>query len=106
MVTGLMSDEFPGRVHTESWSGNPSMTTPHLDLRKLLQLLHRLPGCSALPLVRHVFSAEKDYSSLCERQPIGRLLFRQFCETRAELKRCVKFLDAVVRTDRVSLPSS
>uniref|UniRef100_A0A669EUQ7 G protein-coupled receptor kinase n=1 Tax=Oreochromis niloticus TaxID=8128 RepID=A0A669EUQ7_ORENI len=41
-------------------------------------------------------SAEKDYSSLCERQPIGRLLFRQFCETRPELKRCVKFLDAVV----------
>ncbi|XP_004086664.1 G protein-coupled receptor kinase 6 [Oryzias latipes] len=40
-------------------------------------------------------TTEKDYSSLCERQPIGRLLFRQFCETRAELKRCVKFLDAV-----------
>uniref|UniRef100_A0A671VAV0 G protein-coupled receptor kinase n=1 Tax=Sparus aurata TaxID=8175 RepID=A0A671VAV0_SPAAU len=37
----------------------------------------------------------KDYSSLCERQPIGRLLFRQFCETRPELRRCVKFLDAV-----------
>lgn len=41
-------------------------------------------------------SIEKDYSSLCEKQPIGRLLFRQFCETRPELKRCVKFLDAVV----------
>ncbi|CAL1573384.1 unnamed protein product [Knipowitschia caucasica] len=40
-------------------------------------------------------SIEKDYSSLCEKQPIGRLLFRQFCETRPELKRCVKFLDAV-----------
>uniref|UniRef100_A0A3B4YWU2 G protein-coupled receptor kinase n=1 Tax=Seriola lalandi dorsalis TaxID=1841481 RepID=A0A3B4YWU2_SERLL len=40
-------------------------------------------------------TTEKDYSSLCERQPIGRLLFRQFCETRAELRRCVKFLDAV-----------
>uniref|UniRef100_A0A8C7QXC7 G protein-coupled receptor kinase n=1 Tax=Oncorhynchus mykiss TaxID=8022 RepID=A0A8C7QXC7_ONCMY len=38
---------------------------------------------------------EKDYISLCERQPIGRTLFRQFCETRAELRRCVKFLDAV-----------
>uniref|UniRef100_A0AAQ5Z236 G protein-coupled receptor kinase n=1 Tax=Amphiprion ocellaris TaxID=80972 RepID=A0AAQ5Z236_AMPOC len=42
-------------------------------------------------------NTEKDYSSLCERQPIGRLLFRQFCETRPELRRCVKFLDAVVR---------
>ncbi|CAB1453268.1 unnamed protein product [Pleuronectes platessa] len=38
---------------------------------------------------------QKDYSSMCERQPIGRLLFRQFCETRPELRRCVKFLDAV-----------
>ncbi|XP_075878537.1 G protein-coupled receptor kinase 6 isoform X2 [Nelusetta ayraudi] len=38
---------------------------------------------------------ERDYISLCERQPIGRLLFRQFCETRPELRRCIKFLDAV-----------
>ncbi|XP_067233105.1 G protein-coupled receptor kinase 6 isoform X1 [Chanodichthys erythropterus] len=38
---------------------------------------------------------EKDYNSLCERQPIGRLLFRQFCDTRPELRRCVKFLDVV-----------
>uniref|UniRef100_A0A672T2W7 G protein-coupled receptor kinase n=1 Tax=Sinocyclocheilus grahami TaxID=75366 RepID=A0A672T2W7_SINGR len=41
---------------------------------------------------------EKDYNSLCERQPIGRLLFRQFCDTRPELRCCVKFLDAVVRS--------
>uniref|UniRef100_A0A672RBT5 G protein-coupled receptor kinase n=1 Tax=Sinocyclocheilus grahami TaxID=75366 RepID=A0A672RBT5_SINGR len=40
-------------------------------------------------------STEKDYNSLCERQPIGCLLFRQFCDTRPELRRCVKFLDAV-----------
>uniref|UniRef100_A0A8C9RJT0 G protein-coupled receptor kinase n=1 Tax=Scleropages formosus TaxID=113540 RepID=A0A8C9RJT0_SCLFO len=38
---------------------------------------------------------QKDYYSLCEKQPIGRLLFRQFCDTRVELRRCVKFLDAV-----------
>uniref|UniRef100_A0A8C2JY50 G protein-coupled receptor kinase n=1 Tax=Cyprinus carpio TaxID=7962 RepID=A0A8C2JY50_CYPCA len=38
---------------------------------------------------------EKDYNSLCERQPIGRLQFRQFCDTRPELRRCVKFLDVV-----------
>uniref|UniRef100_A0A8C1QZ95 G protein-coupled receptor kinase n=1 Tax=Cyprinus carpio TaxID=7962 RepID=A0A8C1QZ95_CYPCA len=37
-------------------------------------------------------------NSLCERQPIGCLLFRQFCDTRPELRRCVKFLDAVVRS--------
>ncbi|XP_023700550.1 G protein-coupled receptor kinase 6 [Paramormyrops kingsleyae] len=40
-------------------------------------------------------STERDYHSLCERQPIGRTLFRQFCDTRPELKRCVQFLDAV-----------
>ncbi|GAA6071517.1 G protein-coupled receptor kinase 6 [Tachysurus ichikawai] len=38
---------------------------------------------------------KKDYNSLCEKQPIGRVLFRQFCDTRPELRRCVKFLDAV-----------
>ncbi|KAJ6621261.1 hypothetical protein lerEdw1_014896 [Lerista edwardsae] len=40
-------------------------------------------------------SFERDYSSLCQRQPIGRQLFRQFCETRQELLRCIHFLDAV-----------
>ncbi|MEE6479229.1 hypothetical protein FKM82_012183 [Ascaphus truei] len=40
-------------------------------------------------------SIERDYITLCEKQPIGRLLFRQFCETREELQRCIHFLDAV-----------
>ncbi|XP_074419829.1 G protein-coupled receptor kinase 5-like isoform X1 [Larus michahellis] len=40
-------------------------------------------------------SLERDYGSLCQKQPIGRLLFRQFCETRPELLRCIRFLDAV-----------
>lgn len=44
--------------------------------------------------------AEQDYGSLCQKQPIGRLLFRQFCETRPELLRCIRFLDAVVRDPR------
>ncbi|NXC77373.1 GRK5 kinase, partial [Anhinga anhinga] len=38
---------------------------------------------------------EQDYGSLCQKQPIGRLLFRQFCEMRPELLRCIRFLDAV-----------
>ncbi|XP_051896758.1 G protein-coupled receptor kinase 5-like [Pristis pectinata] len=38
---------------------------------------------------------ERDYYSLCNKQPIGRELFRQFCETKPELKRCIKFLDTV-----------
>uniref|UniRef100_A0A8D0HDJ0 G protein-coupled receptor kinase n=1 Tax=Sphenodon punctatus TaxID=8508 RepID=A0A8D0HDJ0_SPHPU len=37
----------------------------------------------------------KDYISLCDKQPVGRLLFRQFCETRPELRRCIHFLDTV-----------
>uniref|UniRef100_A0A8C9S3R6 G protein-coupled receptor kinase n=1 Tax=Scleropages formosus TaxID=113540 RepID=A0A8C9S3R6_SCLFO len=47
---------------------------------------------------------EKDYYSLCEKQPIGRLLFRQFCDTRVELRRCVKFLDAVVSPPHPTSP--
>ncbi|KFP06728.1 G protein-coupled receptor kinase 5, partial [Calypte anna] len=43
---------------------------------------------------------EQDYGSLCQRQPLGRLLFRQFCQTRPELLRCIRFLDAVVRDPR------
>ncbi|XP_031196944.1 G protein-coupled receptor kinase 4 isoform X2 [Mastomys coucha] len=40
-------------------------------------------------------SIEKDFSSLCDKQPIGRLLFRKFCDTKPDLKRCIEFLDAV-----------
>ncbi|KAE8619504.1 hypothetical protein XENTR_v10009818 [Xenopus tropicalis] len=38
---------------------------------------------------------ERDYTSLCEKQPIGRRLFRQFCDTREHFLRCINFLDAV-----------
>uniref|UniRef100_A0A8B9HXQ0 G protein-coupled receptor kinase n=1 Tax=Astyanax mexicanus TaxID=7994 RepID=A0A8B9HXQ0_ASTMX len=48
-----------------------------------------------LPFPSCYISTEKDYNSLCERQPIGRMLFRQFCDTRPELRRCVRFLDSV-----------
>ncbi|XP_019408899.1 PREDICTED: G protein-coupled receptor kinase 4 [Crocodylus porosus] len=40
-------------------------------------------------------SIEKDYNQLCDKQPIGKLLFRQFCDTKPDLKRCIEFLDAV-----------
>ncbi|KAM9312800.1 G protein-coupled receptor kinase 5-like [Gastrophryne carolinensis] len=39
---------------------------------------------------------ERDYTSLCEKQPIGCLLFRLFCETREHLLKCIHFLDAVL----------
>ncbi|XP_058402599.1 G protein-coupled receptor kinase 4 isoform X1 [Diceros bicornis minor] len=53
----------------------------------------KLPPVSQCSELRH--SIEKDYGSLCDRQPIGRLLFRQFCDTKRDLKRCIEFLDAV-----------
>ncbi|KAL7848259.1 hypothetical protein AOLI_G00229770 [Acnodon oligacanthus] len=40
-------------------------------------------------------SIERDYSSLCVDQPIGKALFHLYCETRPELKRCIDFLDAM-----------
>uniref|UniRef100_A0A8C7MEF7 G protein-coupled receptor kinase n=1 Tax=Oncorhynchus kisutch TaxID=8019 RepID=A0A8C7MEF7_ONCKI len=40
-------------------------------------------------------SIDRDYMSLCEKQPIGRLLFRLYCETRPELLRCIHLLDAM-----------
>ncbi|XP_055988782.1 G protein-coupled receptor kinase 4 isoform X3 [Sorex fumeus] len=53
----------------------------------------KLPPVSQCLELRH--SIEKDYYSLCEKQPIGRLLFRQFCESKVGLKSCIEFLDAV-----------
>ncbi|XP_062905602.1 G protein-coupled receptor kinase 4 [Mobula hypostoma] len=53
----------------------------------------RLPHISVCEELRRTI--ERDYSSLCEKQPIGRHLFRQFCESRPDLKRCIEFLDAV-----------
>uniref|UniRef100_A0A452TQN9 G protein-coupled receptor kinase n=1 Tax=Ursus maritimus TaxID=29073 RepID=A0A452TQN9_URSMA len=54
----------------------------------------KLPPVSQCSELRH--SIEKDYSSLCDKQPIGRLLFREFCDTQHDLKGCIEFLDAVV----------
>ncbi|XP_051021270.1 G protein-coupled receptor kinase 4 [Acomys russatus] len=60
--------------------------------RKWRELL-KLPPVSLCSELR--CSIEKDFSSLCDKQPIGRLLFRQFCDTKPDLKRCIEFLDAV-----------
>lgn len=40
--------------------------------------------------------ADREYFSICEKQPIGRLLFRLFCETRPKLQQCIQLLDAMV----------
>ncbi|XP_043925259.1 G protein-coupled receptor kinase 6 isoform X2 [Protopterus annectens] len=60
--------------------------------KKWRQML-QFPHISACEDLRQTI--ERDYHSICEKQPIGRLLFRQFCETRPELNRCVKFLDGL-----------
>lgn len=67
----------------------------------VLTFLHLSTPMSPSPL----FVSERDYTSLCEKQPIGRLLFRQYCDTRPELKRCIEFMDAVVRLWMNLLPS-
>lgn len=36
------------------------------------------------------------YDRICEKEPIGRELFRQFCAGNAELQRAIVFLDEVV----------
>uniref|UniRef100_A0A3Q3N6U3 G protein-coupled receptor kinase n=1 Tax=Labrus bergylta TaxID=56723 RepID=A0A3Q3N6U3_9LABR len=41
-------------------------------------------------------SIERDYVSVCEKQPIGRLLFRLYCDTRIKLQRCIQLLDAML----------
>uniref|UniRef100_A0A8C0DBB9 G protein-coupled receptor kinase n=1 Tax=Balaenoptera musculus TaxID=9771 RepID=A0A8C0DBB9_BALMU len=43
----------------------------------------------------HSILPDRDYCSLCDKQPIGRLLFRQFCETRPGLESYIQFLDSV-----------
>uniref|UniRef100_A0A8D3DPX0 G protein-coupled receptor kinase n=1 Tax=Scophthalmus maximus TaxID=52904 RepID=A0A8D3DPX0_SCOMX len=53
----------------------------------------KLPHISQCEELRRTI--ERDYTSLCEKQPIGRLLFRQYCDTRPELKRCIDFMDAI-----------
>ena len=57
---------------------------------------------SARPLARFSVTcspvAVLTYKYLVEQQPIGRELFRQFCNTRPALKVSIDFLDAVVRS--------
>ncbi|XP_021499351.1 G protein-coupled receptor kinase 4 isoform X3 [Meriones unguiculatus] len=60
--------------------------------KKWKELL-KLPPVSQCNELRS--SIEKDFISLCDKQPMGRLLFRQFCDTKPDLKRCIEFLDAV-----------
>lgn len=57
-----------------------------------------LNAASDLKVCLLFISADRDYVSICEKQPIGRLLFRLYCETRPKLQRCIQLLDAMVHT--------
>uniref|UniRef100_A0A452J503 G protein-coupled receptor kinase n=1 Tax=Gopherus agassizii TaxID=38772 RepID=A0A452J503_9SAUR len=83
----------------ENWNTQEILKT----MRELLGDSHfkkwkemlKLPHLSYCEDLRH--SIEKNYNQLCDKQPIGRLLFRQFCDTRPDLKTCIEFLDAVAK---------
>uniref|UniRef100_A0A673G256 G protein-coupled receptor kinase n=1 Tax=Sinocyclocheilus rhinocerous TaxID=307959 RepID=A0A673G256_9TELE len=59
----------------------------------------KLPHISLCEELRR--TVERDYTSLCEKQPIGRQLFRRFCDTQPKLRRCIEFQDAVIAQDVV-----
>ena len=40
--------------------------------------------------------SERDYQSLCEKQPIGKMLFYLFCRSAPALQNNISFLDALV----------
>ncbi|KAG5207904.1 hypothetical protein JEQ12_017668 [Ovis aries] len=95
------TDDSPGeqRLATTRWGGGFTASFVFGGIskksgrsRKWREML-RLPPVSQCSELRQ--SIEKDYSSLCDKQPIGRLLFRQFCDTKGDLKRRIEFLDAV-----------
>jgi len=44
---------------------------------------------------KHIKNLEKTYPAIVEKQPIGRRLFDDFCQTRVDLKNCVEFLKLV-----------
>ncbi|KAK5932522.1 hypothetical protein CgunFtcFv8_004220 [Champsocephalus gunnari] len=57
--------------------------------REILRFPH-ISQCTELGI-----SIDRDYVSICEKQPIGRLLFRLYCDTRPKLQRCIQLLDAM-----------
>ncbi|KAJ4922237.1 hypothetical protein JOQ06_019491, partial [Pogonophryne albipinna] len=57
--------------------------------REILRFPH-ISQCTELGI-----SIDRDYVSVCEKQPIGRLLFRLYCDTRPKLQRCIQLLDAM-----------
>lgn len=45
----------------------------------------------------YVSPPEREYQSLCVKQPIGKRLFKLFCQTRPDLQNHISLLDALVQ---------
>ncbi|TMS23688.1 G protein-coupled receptor kinase 5 [Larimichthys crocea] len=90
------SQEFEA-AHTETRLCRLSSRSKYLSspLMRPFLYTHTLKHTHTHPFAGVGLSISRDYTSLCEKQPIGRLLFRQYCDTRPELKRCIEFMDAV-----------
>jgi len=60
--------------------------------------LRFLPDCTVLFSINHdsFCFPERDYYSLCVKQPIGNQLFRLFCATKYDLQHCINLLDETV----------
>lgn len=52
---------------------------------------------SNVPFLSH-YTVSPDYDRNCEKEPIGKELFRIFCETNPKFKEAIDFLDSVVST--------
>uniref|UniRef100_A0A8C1F3T0 G protein-coupled receptor kinase n=1 Tax=Cyprinus carpio carpio TaxID=630221 RepID=A0A8C1F3T0_CYPCA len=99
------------RTETLSNVSSTLLNRCHEELRQMRMQNGVQPDTSKMYLIKyHCFTtvifckvfplfcvSERDYFSLCDKQPIGGLLFRLYCETRPELQRCIQLLDAMVR---------
>uniref|UniRef100_A0A8C2Q9X9 G protein-coupled receptor kinase n=1 Tax=Cyprinus carpio TaxID=7962 RepID=A0A8C2Q9X9_CYPCA len=99
------------RTETLSNVSSTLLNRCHKELRQMRMQNGVQPDTSKMYLIKyHCFTtvifckvfplfcvSERDYFSLCDKQPIGGLLFRLYCETRPELQRCIQLLDAMVR---------
>lgn len=83
-----------GRRCSASLTLATAPTWPRASVRE--NYLLRLPNGFA-SLTPCLCPPERDYRSLCTKQPIGKKLFQQFCRSRPDLRNCTALLDALVR---------
>ena len=101
-----------------SWKWKEMLRFPHINqcmdlamniglctcvLYNSVQVFH-LP-CTWFVVSSHIISlfsvSERDYYSLCVKQPIGKKLFQLFCRSRPYLQNYISLLDALVHYDLI-----